>query len=88
MLGPRRALGKIFSKTVGYYTLKWIFLFSVICMYLVLIVCVLYVYANGLGVFFVVPMCFVYHTTLVLSQKYLYFVLHIKASKKYVLHLK
>ena len=45
------AIGRLFAKTVGYYTLKLIFLFSVICMYLVLIVCALCVYTNGLGVF-------------------------------------
>ena len=43
--------GRVVSKTVGYYTLKLIFLFSVICMYLVLLVCALYVYSNGVGVF-------------------------------------
>ena len=58
------ALGRLFAETVGYFTLKWIFLFSVICVYLVLIVCALYVYTNGLGVFLcsTYVFCLSYHT--------------------------
>ena len=58
------AHGRLFSKTVGYYTLKWIFLFSIICTYLVLIACALYVYTNGLGLFLcsTYVFCLSYHT--------------------------